>query len=408
MNWQQQTIERQKLFDQIWAEPMTKVAKVYAMSDVGLRKICVALDVPLPPRGYWAKLAAGKAPTKPTLHPTKVATTYARSQYVARVDETMEERFALARRESPPPVKADLPAYCPAIDPQAFLPQTKLATRALKGIKLEEGVRNSSGITWADISVSDGLMERTLLLVDRFAYELQSVGAKFENTHPPLPTLRRGMRREPGTKRNCASIRDQHFFVRIRELITQELVPPPPPKAPPARSRAAPARSAWEYRPPEYRYIPTGKLQVAIVNAHGYYEWYKLEDTASGTIEDKVRKTIFGIENEALRQQVEAEVRAERELDRRAKAHAWEQRKATKDNLLAALAAFEQMSKDLDRAESLRRFRDRVKAHPSPPTELASRLKQLTLMADWLDPLVKAPWPEIDDVGGKNPHGSWW
>lgn len=101
-------------------------------------------------------------------------------------------------------------------------------------------------------------------------------------------------------------------------------------------------------------------------------------------------------------------MRAERELDRRAKAHAWEQRKATKDNLLAALAAFEQMSKDLDRAESLRRFRDRVKAHPSPPTELASRLKQLTLMADWLDPLVKAPWPEIDDVGGKNQHGSWW
>jgi hypothetical protein len=216
------------------------------------------------------------------------------------------------------------------------------------------------------------------------------------------------MRREPGAKRNCAIIRDQHFFVHIRERITQELVPPPPPKAPPARSRAAPARSTWEYRPPEYRYIPTEKLQVAIVNAHGYYEWYKLEDTTSGTIEDKVRKAVLWIENEALRRQVESEVRAERELHRRAMAQAWEQKKANKDNLITRLKEFEQMSKDLDRAESLRRFRDRVKAHHAPPADLISSLEQLTLMADWLDPLVKAPWPEVDDVGESNPHGSYW
>ena len=71
------------------------------------------------------------------------------------------------------------------------------------------------------------------------------------------------------------------------------------------------------------------------------------------------------------------------------------------------MLTFEQMSKDLDRAESLRRFRDRVKAHPSPPAELIGSLEQLTLMADWLDPLIKAPWPGVDDVGEKNPHGSY-
>ncbi len=408
MNWQRQTIERQKLFDQIWAEPMTKVAKLYAMSDVGLRKICVALDVPLPPRGYWSKIAAGTAPTKPILHPTKVATTYTRSHYVAQIDETMEARLAQARSESPPPISLELAPYCPAHDQRSFLPQAKLVAQAMKSIKLEEGVRNSSGTTWVDISVSDGLMERAMRLVDRFAYELQNIGAKFENMHPPLPSLRRGMRREPGAKRNCAIIRDQHFFIRIRERMTQEIAPPPPPKVPAGRTRSAPVRSTWEYRPPEYRYTPTGKLQVAIVNIFGYDEWYKLEDTASGTIEDKVRKTILWIENDALRRQVEADVRAERELERREKAQAWEQRKANKDNLIARLKAFEQMSKDLDRAESLRRFRDRVQAHPSPPVELANSVELMTLMANWLDPLVRASWPEVDDIGERNPHGSYW
>lgn len=407
MNWQQQTIERQTLFEQIWAEPMTKVAKLYALSDVGLRKICVLLDIPLPPRGYWAKLAAGKKLAKPLLQPTKVPTTYTRSQYVARVDEKMEARFALARNENIRPEATGFPEYIPAADQRGFLAQAKLAARAVREAKVEEGVRNCSGITWVDISVSDSMMERALLLVDRLAYELQNIGAAFENSHPPLPSLRRGMRREPGVKRNCAIIRDQHFFVRIRERITQELVPPPPPKVPAARAKAAPVRSTWEYRPPEYRYIPTGKLQVAIINSHGYYEWYKLEDTPSGTIEEKVRKAVLWIENEALRRQVEAEVRAEREKERRAKAQAWEQKKANKTQLLAALEAFERMSKDLDRAESLRRLRDRIKAHPSPPPSLASGLEQITLMADWLDPLVKAAWPEVDDVGDRNPHGSY-
>jgi hypothetical protein len=160
MNWQQQTVERQKLFDEIGSEPMTKVSKVYAMSDVGLRRICVALDVPLPPRGYWAKIAAGKAAAKAILHPTKVATTYTRSHYVAQIDETMEARLALARSESPPPINLGLTPYCPANDRQVFLPQTKLVARTVKGLKPEEGVRNSPGITWADLSVSDGLMER--------------------------------------------------------------------------------------------------------------------------------------------------------------------------------------------------------------------------------------------------------
>ena len=33
----------------------------FGLSDVGLRKFCQRLDVPAPPRGYWAKKQAGKS-----------------------------------------------------------------------------------------------------------------------------------------------------------------------------------------------------------------------------------------------------------------------------------------------------------------------------------------------------------
>jgi hypothetical protein len=97
VTWKKTTFERQKLFDEVWTTPVTKLAKGYGLSDVGLRKICIALDVPLPPRGYWPKLAAGKTIPKPALQKTTLPTTYERVVYVAAVDEVLEERVAKAR-----------------------------------------------------------------------------------------------------------------------------------------------------------------------------------------------------------------------------------------------------------------------------------------------------------------------
>jgi hypothetical protein len=52
---------RNELYDLVWSEPMKTLATKFELSDVGLAKTCRKHDVPLPPRGYWAKLRAGKA-----------------------------------------------------------------------------------------------------------------------------------------------------------------------------------------------------------------------------------------------------------------------------------------------------------------------------------------------------------
>jgi hypothetical protein len=408
MTLQKTTFERQKLFDEVWATPVTKLANNYGLSDVGLRKICVSLDIPMPPRGHWAKLAAGKKVPKPQLHQTTVPTTYERVTNIVEVDKVLEERVTKARDSATDVGKIDAPDYIPPPDPSAFSSQAKLVMRALKSTKLDEGTLSSLGVTWADISVSPGLKERALLLVDRFAYEVQMLGAKFENGHPPLPPVRRGMRRDTDKKRNCFTLQGQRFFIHIRERIKQELVPPPPPK-PRKALRALARQPAWEYRPPEYRYIPTGKISVSIVDAATYYESCKVEDTARGTIEEKVKKAAQSAADSAIRRNIENEVRAEREAARRKKAQEWGAAKANKDSLLAKLAEFEKMANDLDRARSLRRLMNDVEAsQASAPIGLFENLELMARMADWLDPLVKAPWPEVDSVGDRNPFGSYW
>ncbi|MFN3193890.1 MAG: hypothetical protein ACE361_25490 [Aureliella sp.] len=60
-------VSRRELFDQVWSEPMTKLAPKYGLSDVGLAKVCAKHDIPRPPVGHWAKLAHGKATSKPEL-----------------------------------------------------------------------------------------------------------------------------------------------------------------------------------------------------------------------------------------------------------------------------------------------------------------------------------------------------
>ena len=50
------TIEREELYRQVWAEPIFRLAPKYGISNVALKKICKKLNVPTPPRGYWAKI----------------------------------------------------------------------------------------------------------------------------------------------------------------------------------------------------------------------------------------------------------------------------------------------------------------------------------------------------------------
>ncbi len=53
-------VTRAELYRQVWETPMARLAEKYGVSGNGLKKICKRLHVPCPPRGYWAKLAAGK------------------------------------------------------------------------------------------------------------------------------------------------------------------------------------------------------------------------------------------------------------------------------------------------------------------------------------------------------------
>ena len=94
------TITRKQLYDQVWSEPMRRLAARYGLSDVGLAKICRKYDIPRPPRGYWAMKEHGKAPSQtPLPRPTDTAAITLRDPETCRLSsldlqETVEKKAA--------------------------------------------------------------------------------------------------------------------------------------------------------------------------------------------------------------------------------------------------------------------------------------------------------------------------
>ncbi|PYR93588.1 MAG: hypothetical protein DMF84_09305 [Acidobacteria bacterium] len=63
------TLTRDELYAFVWTEPTNKVAARYDISERGLGKLCARHNIPVPPRGWWAKTAAGKRVKQEPLPP---------------------------------------------------------------------------------------------------------------------------------------------------------------------------------------------------------------------------------------------------------------------------------------------------------------------------------------------------
>ena len=54
-------LTREKLYEHVWSEPIVHVARRLGLSGRGLGKLCARYEIPVPPRGWWAKKQHGHA-----------------------------------------------------------------------------------------------------------------------------------------------------------------------------------------------------------------------------------------------------------------------------------------------------------------------------------------------------------
>lgn len=65
---------REELYALVWARPAEQVAAALGVSATALAKACARRNIPKPPRGHWARVAAGQTVKRPPLPDSVVPT----------------------------------------------------------------------------------------------------------------------------------------------------------------------------------------------------------------------------------------------------------------------------------------------------------------------------------------------
>jgi len=281
-------IDRKQLYELVWTEAMVTLAPKLDISDVGLKKRCKKLGVPTPPRGYWAKLEAGKQVTKEPLPDTWTV-----PRKVKRLPATVEEAVKLPIPERDYSVEKPLPV----------VRTTKHALRRAKvgyyGL-LEVG---GGGVLLTKVAASG---------IDRAAWLWNEL----------LPKLRpAGLNLVTGT--STISDGTETVSLELKEMTTRIKLPKRP-------DQERVIRSWLEPREPEW--APTGVLMFRTEEVHGAScarQWRestltrlddRLDEVVAGLSALLVRKHELAIEA-AERQKIRAEEARRREIEERRREH---------------------------------------------------------------------------------------
>lgn len=190
-------MKRSELYAKVWLIPVSRFAKELGLSDVGLAKACRRHAIPLPPRGHWAKLKAGKKPPQTPLPAPEL------DPVVNLQPATFQER---AHRQKP---------AVPTTDGAPNADQAETLAPVLMPVVLERPhplVRDTAQY-----------VSRIPKLIERWNRSAGSVRAFETLEHPPQATHGRYSLAHRGLLDVTASLANMNWILRFHDAIFKAL-----------------------------------------------------------------------------------------------------------------------------------------------------------------------------------------
>jgi hypothetical protein len=323
---------RTKLYGEVWSEPVRTVAKRYEISDVALAKTCRKLNVPLPPRGYWARSPERREVGRRALPELKAG----------EPEEIKRGYWRYPEHEGSEPEKpARPPLHVEAdIGPPIRVPETlpeephRLVKRARRVLKLPSygghGLLGHQGRS-LDIRVSPACLDRALRLMEGLLAAFEARGWRVDLTAGNYYDPRSREVIPPDGKPNSTRVRVDDEWVYLAVVERYSLVPDPAEKAP--RGLRGTALDQWRklHRPRRHP-VPNGIVELrfecsptASVIKDGKRERIeeKLGDVPQSLKTMAARAKVYRVEMEELRKRREEEEKRRAAQERRE----WEARR---------------------------------------------------------------------------------
>jgi|AntDeeMinimDraft_6_1070357.scaffolds.fasta_scaffold03886_1 hypothetical protein len=184
----EERITREMLYEAVWTDPVSKVAVRYGISGVALAKVCRKHKVPIPSRGYWAKLNAGKTPKRTPLPRAKEFDSYSLPL----------SRAPLNGHDTTPPSSSTPTTALLRIGavkvPDNLTAPHPLIRAASKRLKRKTGWNNHKGLRSAPgevfhLEVTRSAIDRALLIADTLTKELEKRNIKVRIDHEKKRTV---------------------------------------------------------------------------------------------------------------------------------------------------------------------------------------------------------------------------
>ena len=359
--------ERNLLYDQVWEKPMIVLALEYGLSDVGLRKICRRLNIPLPPQGYHLRKYKGmKSPLPPAKNGILQyeAHLYQHEQSEAEVssvavlipeisfEEQPENRIIVSDQlNSPHLLIAEAKRELKKANPDSY---GRVSTH-----------RNSG----CDISVFPGSVDRSLRIMNALLKAMAKRGYLVSVDKLNHSTV--------------VKVLDEQINFRLGERAHQV-------RHVPTAEELLKKKRGLYFTDPTFDYSATGELTLSISDVHSYNNEKVCLDNKKGKIEEKLNAFIISLIKRALqmkderaRRQQEEKIRRERER------HQWEREIQIRKDRERVDILMKQCNA-WNESQNLRAFINAVREKYSPidpEGELAKWLIWAGLQADHLDPL---------------------
>lgn len=148
-------VARSEIFERVWSAPMKDVAVSYDCDYWHLRNACLEADIPIPPKGYWMKVAHGKPlPARPPLPETSSSNVSLRvgySEQQARLSNLQQRTKAVGCIAVPERLRNIHPAVADIMRDRPFWssnPQLNAILSAPPSDCVRRGYRIANVIAW--------------------------------------------------------------------------------------------------------------------------------------------------------------------------------------------------------------------------------------------------------------------
>lgn len=375
-------LEREKLYEEVWREPITSLAKKYEISDVGLIKICKKLAIPTPGRGHWAKAYPAERPPLPINHsgPSNFEHRVLQKpdipQSVSKEDP--DEIRDLISYEKIPSHKIIVPERL--LSPHPFVLQTKQILEEQKGDRY--GRLYHYKAKYLNFHVTKAGLLRALRIMDALIKALE----------------KRQMKVMMDTSKTEVSIIGQKLSIKIEEPVKQrqrELTPK-------EHQKLLEGGFVWD----RYIYDPSGRL-ILKIDEWGSDIKKEWKDGKTEKIEDCLNDFIIGLircaYGKQLRMIADEKARLERQKfdqERYEKLRQIDEEKQELKQLEHEVAMWQKSQQIRAYVETVRQWSVEKRGPIEPESKLAQWIAWASAHADRFDPLTDNP-PHILDAEAK-------